>query len=144
MKYLLLPFALIYRCVAVVRNRLFDWGLLKSKAYGVPVIVVGNITVGGTGKTPHVEYLVRMLGAKRRVAVVSRGYGRSTRGFVEVHPDSDVRSVGDEPLQIKRKFSDVLMAVDEVRTHAIDHLFYRIVRTEVLPDGCIVSKLWKI
>ncbi len=122
MKYLLLPFALIYRCVAVVRNRLFDWGILKSKAYGVPVIVVGNITVGGTGKTPHVEYLVRMLGAKRRVAVVSRGYGRSTSGFVEVRPESDVRSVGDEPLQIKRKFPDVLVAVDEVRTHAIDHL----------------------
>ncbi len=122
MKYLLLPFALIYRCVAVVRNRLFDWGILKSKAYGVPVIVVGNITVGGTGKTPHVEYLVRMLCSKRRVAVVSRGYGRSTSGFVEVRPESDVRSVGDEPLQIKRKFPDVLVAVDEVRTHAIDHL----------------------
>ena len=122
MKYLLLPFALIYRCIAVVRNWLFDLGVLKSKAYDVPVIVVGNITVGGTGKTPHVEYLVKMLCSKRRVAVVSRGYGRSTSGFVEVHPDSDVRSVGDEPLQIKRKFSDVLMAVDEVRTHAIDHL----------------------
>lgn len=122
MKYLLLPFALIYRCVAVVRNWLFDLGVLKSKAYDVPVIVVGNITVGGTGKTPHVEYLVRMLCSKRRVAVVSRGYGRSTSGFVEVMPDSDVRSVGDEPLQIKRKFSDVLVAVDEVRTHAIDRL----------------------
>ncbi len=122
MKYLLLPFALIYRCIAVVRNWLFDLGVLKSKAYDVPVIVVGNITVGGTGKTPHVEYLVRMLCSKRRVAVVSRGYGRSTSGFVEVHPESDVRSVGDEPLQIKRKFPDVLVAVDEVRTHAIDHL----------------------
>lgn len=122
MKYLLLPFALIYRCIAVVRNWLFDWGLLKSKAYDVPVIVVGNITVGGTGKTPHVEYLVRLLCSKRRVAVVSRGYGRSTNGFVEVRPESDVRSVGDEPLQIKRKFSDVLVAVDEVRTHAIDRL----------------------
>ncbi len=122
MKYLLLPFALIYRCIAAVRNWLFDLGVLKSKAYDVPVIVVGNITVGGTGKTPHVEYLVKMLCAKRRVAVVSRGYGRSTSGFVEVRPESDARSVGDEPLQIKRKFSDVLVAVDEVRTHAIDHL----------------------
>ena len=122
MKYLLLPFALIYRCVAVVRNKLFDWGILKSKAYGVPVIVVGNITVGGTGKTPHVEYLVRSLCAKRRVAVVSRGYGRSTKGFVEVRPEADAKSVGDEPLQIKRKFTDVCVAVDEVRTHAIDHL----------------------
>ena len=122
MKWLLLPFALIYRCVAVVRNRLFDWGVLKSKAYNVPVIVVGNITVGGTGKTPHVEYLVRLLGAKRRVAVVSRGYGRSTKGFVEVKTEADARSVGDEPLQIKRKFTDVCVAVDEVRTHAIDRL----------------------
>ena len=73
MKWLLLPFALIYRCVAIVRNRLFDWGVLKSKAYDVPVVVVGNITVGGTGKTPHVEYLVKLLSRKRRVAVVSRG-----------------------------------------------------------------------
>lgn len=120
MKWLLLPFALIYRCVTVVRNWLFDWGMLKSKAYGVPVIVVGNITVGGTGKTPHVEYLANLLASERRVAVVSRGYGRSTSGFVEVSPDSDARSVGDEPLQIKRKFTDVLVAVDEVRTHAID------------------------
>lgn len=122
MKWLLLPFALIYRCIAVVRNWLFDWGLLKSKAYDVPVIVVGNITVGGTGKTPHVEYLVRLLCSKRRVAVVSRGYGRSTKGFVEVRPEADAKSVGDEPLQIKRKFTDVCLAVDEVRTHAIDHL----------------------
>lgn len=122
MKWLLLPFALIYRCVAVVRNWLFDLGVLKSKAYGLPVIVVGNITVGGTGKTPHVEYLVKRLCSNRRVAVVSRGYGRSTSGFVEVKPDSDVISVGDEPLQIKRKFTDVLVAVDEVRTHAIDRL----------------------
>ena len=122
MKWLLLPFALIYRCVAVVRNWLFDWGVLKSKAYGVPVIVVGNITVGGTGKTPHVEYLVRSLCAKQRVAVVSRGYGRSTKGFVEVRPEADAKSVGDEPLQIKRKFTDICVAVDEVRTHAIDRL----------------------
>ena len=122
MKFLLLPFALIYRCVAVVRNWLFDLGVFKSKAYDVPVIVVGNITVGGTGKTPHVEYLVKQICNKRRVAVVSRGYGRSTSGFVEVKPDSDVRSVGDEPLQIKRKFANVLVAVDEVRTHAIDRL----------------------
>lgn len=122
MKYLLLPFALIYRCIAVVRNWLFDLDVLKSKAYDVPVIVIGNITVGGTGKTPHVEYLVQSLCAKRRVAVVSRGYGRSTSGFVEVRPESDVRSVGDEPLQIKRKFPDVFVVVDEVRTHAIDRL----------------------
>ena len=122
MKWLLLPFALIYRCVAVVRNWLFDCGVLKSKAYGVPVIVVGNITVGGTGKTPHVEYLVKLLSRKRKVAVVSRGYGRSTSGFVAVSPESDAKSVGDEPLQIKRKFTDVCVVVDEVRTHAIDCL----------------------
>lgn len=136
MKWLLLPFALIYRCVAVVRNKLFDWGLLKSKAYNVPVIVVGNITVGGTGKTPHVEYLVRLLGAKRRVAVVSRGYGRSTKGFVEVRPEADAKSVGDEPLQIKRKFTDVCVVVDEVRTHAIDQLLAtKTANTFILDDA---------
>lgn len=122
LKVLLLPFALVYGAVSTIRNWLFDSGILKSKAYGVPVVVVGNITVGGTGKTPHIEYLAHLLADRCRLAVVSRGYGRATKGYLEVEAGSLASSVGDEPLQIKRKFPGMTVAVDEVRTHAIDKL----------------------
>lgn len=122
LKWLLSPFALVYGAVATARNILFDLGVLKSKSYDVPVVVVGNITVGGTGKTPHIEYLSKLLSGKCRLAVVSRGYGRSTKGFLDVNVDSKPQNVGDEPLQIKRKFPNVVVAVDEVRTDAIDKL----------------------
>lgn len=122
LKWLLSPFALVYGAVATVRNKLFDIGVLKSKSYDVPVIAVGNVTVGGTGKTPHTEYLSKLLSDKCRLAVVSRGYGRSTKGFLDVNVDSEPQNVGDEPLQIKRKFPNVVVAVDEVRTDAIDKL----------------------
>lgn len=122
LKLLLSPFSLAYGIIATVRNKLFDCGVFKSKTYDMPVVSVGNITVGGTGKTPHVEYLVRLLSDKCRLAVVSRGYGRSTTGYAEVASDAEAQSVGDEPLQIKRKFPNVTVAVDEVRTHAIDKL----------------------
>lgn len=121
LKYLLLPFSLVYGAVATIRNKLFDCQILKSKSYTEPVICVGNLTVGGTGKTPHIEYLVRLLAGKK-VAVVSRGYGRRTTGYIEVEADADVQNVGDEPLQIKRKFQQIRVVVDEVRTHAIDAL----------------------
>lgn len=121
LKYLLLPFSVVYGAVATIRNKLYDCQILKSKSYTEPVISVGNLTVGGTGKTPHIEYLVRLLSDKK-VAVVSRGYGRRTTGFVEVEANADVQNVGDEPLQIKRKFQQIRVVVDEVRTHAISML----------------------
>lgn len=121
LKYLLLPFSVVYGAVATIRNKLYDCQILKAKSYTELVISVGNLTVGGTGKTPHIEYLVRLLSDKK-VAVVSRGYGRRTTGFVEVEADADVQNVGDEPLQIKRKFQQIRVIVDEVRTHAIDAL----------------------
>jgi len=122
MKYLLLPFALTYGLVATIRNKLFDWGILKSKSYSKPVITVGNLTVGGTGKTPHIEYLVRLLQPSHNVTVVSRGYGRKTHGYIEVQTESQATNVGDEPLQIKHKFPKTRVVVDEKRTHAIDKL----------------------
>ena len=121
LKYLLLPFSVVYGAVATIRNKLYDCQILKAKSYTEPVISVGNLTVGGTGKTPHIEYLVRLLSDKK-VAVVSRGYGRRTSGYVEVEADADVQNVGDEPLQIKHKFQQIRVIVDEVRTHAIDAL----------------------
>lgn len=105
-----------------VYNQLFDWGILKSKKYPLPVICVGNITVGGTGKTPHIEYLVQLLSVKYRVAVLSRGYKRKSKDLKFVETTSLVEDVGDEPLQIKRKFPDTMVVVDKNRNNAIEKM----------------------
>ncbi len=122
MKIFLYPLSLIYGLVVYVRNALYDYKVLKSTEFEIPVIAIGNITVGGTGKTPHTEYLVELLKKHVQVATLSRGYKRKTKGFLLVAPDSDVASTGDEPLQIKRKFPEVTVAVDEKRVHGIQTL----------------------
>lgn len=116
------PLSWLYGLGVGVRNTLFDIGVLKSVAFDVPVISVGNITVGGTGKTPHVEYLIRLLRDRFRLAVLSRGYKRNTRGFQLADDGGDWHSVGDEPSQMKRKFPDVTVAVDKNRRHGIETL----------------------
>ena len=118
----LLPLSWLYGCVVKFRNMLFEMNVLKSRSYAVPVIAVGNITVGGTGKTPHVEYLVRLLKDKVNVAVLSRGYKRKTSGFVLAKTDTPLKDIGDEPYQMKQKFPDVEVAVDAKRTRGIDRL----------------------
>ena len=118
----LTPLSWLYGLAIRLRNALFDMGILKSRAFAVPVIAVGNITVGGTGKTPHVEYLVRLLKDKVKVAVLSRGYKRKTRGFIIADDSATERSIGDEPLQMKRKFPDITVAVDRDRCHGICRL----------------------
>ena len=118
----LLPVSWLYGIGVRFRNLLFDKGMLRSRRFPVPVICVGNITVGGTGKTPHVEYLIRLLSPECKVAVLSRGYKRSTRGFVLSDSGSTALDIGDEPKQIKDKFGDVVVAVDEDRCHGIDQL----------------------
>ncbi len=123
LRWLLLPFSLLYGLGVWIRNRLYDWNWLRSTAFGKPTIVVGNLAVGGTGKSPMTEYLVRLLSASYRVATLSRGYGRKTRGFLEVQPQHTADRCGDEPLQIKRKFPDVTVAVDEDRVHGVGRLF---------------------
>ena len=105
-----------------LRNNLFDWGNLQSKSFDIPVICIGNIAVGGTGKTPHTEYLIKLLHRNFRVAVLSRGYKRHTKGFILSTAESNARSIGDEPYQIKSKFSDIRVAVDEDRCHGIEKL----------------------
>ena len=103
-----------------VRNKLFDWGWLRSKSFDVPVICVGNLAVGGTGKTPHTEYLIKlMLREKLHVATLSRGYKRKSKGYVLATAESGVRKIGDEPYQMKNKFPDIRVAVDENRCHGI-------------------------
>ena len=117
-----LPFSWLYGFGVGFRNMLFEMGILKSRSYTVPVISVGNITVGGTGKTPHVEYLIRLLKDKANVAVLSRGYKRKRHGFVLADAETPMKMIGDEPYQMKQKFPDITVAVDSKRTRGIDHL----------------------
>ena len=113
----LVPASWLYGAGVAVRNKLYDMGWLKSRSFDLPVISVGNITVGGTGKTPHIEYLASLLGQFFRVAVLSRGYRRHSSGFVLADSGKDYLEVGDEPCQISRKFPDAVVAVDEDRCH---------------------------
>ena len=119
----LLPLSWLYGLGVKFRNMLFEIGILRSESFDVPVISVGNITVGGTGKTPHVEYLIELLKDKAKVAVLSRGYKRRTRGFVIADDNATAKTIGDEPLQMKRKYGDdIMVAVDRKRCHGIRQL----------------------
>lgn len=130
-KYLL-PFALIYGLVVRIRNFLYDLEILRSIEFEIPVIGVGNITVGGTGKTPHVEYLVRFLKQQYHTAVLSRGYRRLSHGFLLASPDVTAAQVGDEPLQMYRKFPDIDLAVDADRVRGIRILLEKNPSLEVI------------
>jgi tetraacyldisaccharide 4'-kinase len=118
----LLPFALLYGLIMIVRNYLYDLRILKSESYPFPVICVGNLSVGGTGKTPMIEYLLKLLIPDYKVATLSRGYGRNTKGFRLVTIKETADKVGDEPLQFKNKFADAVIAVDENRRRGIAKL----------------------
>ena len=113
---------MIYLAVTGIRNLMFDWGILPSKEYNLPVISVGNITVGGTGKTPHVEYLVELLQSDYKLACLSRGYRRKTRQLIIADSQSTTRMIGDEPRQYKNKYPDLTVAVDRRRTNGIEQL----------------------
>jgi tetraacyldisaccharide 4'-kinase len=116
------PLSWLYGLGVGFRNLLFEAGILKSQSYATPVISVGNITVGGTGKTPHVEYLIRLLKDKTNLAVLSRGYKRKSHGFVLADQDSTMHDLGDEPFQMKQKFPGITVAVDKKRTRGISKL----------------------
>jgi len=116
------PLSWFYGLGVRFRNTLFETGFLKSRSFSIPVISVGNITVGGTGKTPHVEYLIRLLQDHSRVAVLSRGYKRKSHGFQIANESSTARTIGDEPFQMKQKFPKVIVAVDKNRVHGIEAL----------------------
>jgi len=118
----LLPFTLIYGFITGVRNLLFDLKILKEKEFSLPIISVGNITVGGTGKTPHIEYLIRILKDKFNVAVLSRGYKRNTKKFLLVSNRSTYNEVGDEPMQIQKKYPGIKVAVDRKRVNGVKNL----------------------
>lgn len=116
------PLSWVYGRGVQLRNLGFEWGLLKQTSYEVPVICVGNITVGGTGKTPHTEMLLRMLMPDHRVAVLSRGYKRKSRGFHLADSKTPMREIGDEPWQMKQKFPEAIVAVDTNRRRGIRQL----------------------
>ncbi len=118
----MLPLSWLYGLGVRLRNQLFELGILKSRSFDIPVISVGNITVGGSGKTPHVEYLIRLLKSNSKVAVLSRGYKRKSKGYVLAGKDTRMRDIGDEPYQMKTKFPDIHVAVDKSRCHGIDML----------------------
>ncbi|HJW29862.1 MAG TPA: tetraacyldisaccharide 4'-kinase [Saprospiraceae bacterium] len=136
-KLLLLPFALLYGMAVTLRNLAYSIGLLKGSVFNIPVISVGNLTVGGTGKTPHTEFLLRLLHEYLPLAVLSRGYKRKTTGYLEVQLSHNATIVGDEPLQFKRKYPDVSVAVAENRSLAIPFLLgaHPEVRVVILDDG---------
>lgn len=118
----LIPFSWLYGLGVGIRNLLFDTEVLKSRKFSVPVISVGNITVGGSGKTPHVEYLVKLLHNRVQTAVLSRGYKRKSKGFFLADDNTKMEQIGDEPYQIHKKFPNVFVAVDPNRCHGIDTL----------------------
>ena len=122
MKFIKTILSWIYTLVIVIRHRLYDWGVFKSCSFPIPIVCIGNITVGGTGKTPMVEYLLSQLSARYTIAILSRGYGRRTRGYREVSADDSYLDVGDEPLQIKLKFGNTLVVVCEDRVEAIERI----------------------
>ena len=118
----LLPLSWLYGMGVKLRNMLFEIGILKTQSFNMPVVSVGNITVGGTGKTPHVEYLVSILKDQFHVAVLSRGYKRKSKGFIIADADTPMHMIGDEPYQMKQKFPQVTIAVDKDRCHGITEL----------------------
>jgi tetraacyldisaccharide 4'-kinase len=121
-KICLYPVSLLYGIGICLRNKLFDWKVFHSKTYDIPVICIGNLAVGGTGKTPHTEYLIELLQGEFEVAVLSRGYKRKTKSYILADAGSNAQSIGDEPCQIKRKYPEIRVAVDENRRHGIEKL----------------------
>ncbi len=119
---LLYPFSILYGIAVFFRNKFYDWGFFKSSKFDIPIISVGNLEVGGSGKTPMVEYLIRLLKDELRLSTLSRGYGRDTKGFRWVKPDDSATETGDEPLQISKKFPSVQVAVCETRVLGINKL----------------------
>jgi tetraacyldisaccharide 4'-kinase len=106
-----------------LRNKLFDWKILPTKSFNVPIVSVGNLSYGGTGKTPHIEYIIRLLQNEYNLATLSRGYGRNTSGCVIANESSSYHDIGDKSLQYQQKFSQLNVAVDESRTRGIKVLF---------------------
>ena len=132
LRKILFPFAILYGFIISIRNFLYDIDILKSYSFNVPVIAVGNLSVGGTGKTPQIEYLIRLLSPKYKVATLSRGYKRKSEGFILADSTSNAEIVGDEPFQLHQKFSTIRVAVDANRRNGIELLLSQTEMPEVI------------
>lgn len=122
LRKILFPFSILYGLITSIRNLLFDKGILKSYSFDIPIIAVGNLSVGGTGKTPQIEYLIRLLSPNYKMATLSRGYKRKSEGFVLANSTSTAEILGDEPFQIYQKFPEIKVAVDANRKNGIEQL----------------------
>ena len=132
LRILLFPFAVLYGLITSIRNFLFNKGILKSTSFDIPVIAVGNLSVGGTGKTPQIEYLIRLLSDKYKIATLSRGYKRKSEGFVLADSTSNAEILGDEPFQFYQKFPNVQVAVDANRTNGITQLLSQKIKPQII------------
>jgi tetraacyldisaccharide 4'-kinase len=132
LRKILFPFAILYGLITAIRNFLFDKGILKSYSFDLPVIAVGNLSVGGTGKTPQIEYLIRLLSDNYKVATLSRGYKRKSEGFVLADANVNAEILGDEPFQFFQKFPNIQVAVDANRKNGIEQLLSTTPKPEVI------------
>ncbi|MGF7231714.1 tetraacyldisaccharide 4'-kinase [Arachidicoccus sp.] len=131
-RFLLFPISVLYGCIIHFRNFLFDRKILRSKCFNFPIICIGNLSVGGTGKTPMAEYLLLLLQDKFTIATLSRGYKRKTKGYLLANKNTTSDEIGDEPMQFHQKFPEVAVAVGEDRINAIEQLMKEVPSTEAL------------
>ena len=132
LRKILFPFSILYGFITSLRNVLFDKGILKSYAFDIPVIAVGNLSVGGTGKTPQIEYLIRLLSQEYTIATLSRGYKRKSVGFILADKTSNAEIIGDEPFQFYQKFPHIMVAVDANRKNGIETLLQKKAKPDVI------------
>jgi len=137
MRYLLFPLSFIYGSITSFRNLLFDYGIFKGKSHPIPIICIGNLSVGGTGKTPHTQHIINLLKDKYKVAILSRGYGRKTSSLQLVEINSNAIEIGDEPLQLKQNNPKCLVVVEKNRNKGVQHILKYFPATDVilLDDG---------
>jgi tetraacyldisaccharide 4'-kinase len=132
LRKILFPFAILYGFITSIRNFLFDKGILKSYSFDIPIIAVGNLSVGGTGKTPQIEYLIRLLSPNYKVATLSRGYKRQSKGFILADSTLNAEILGDEPFQFYTKFKNIQVAVDADRKNGIEQLLSQTNKPEII------------
>ncbi len=132
LRKLLFPFSLLYWLFIAIRNFCFDNGILKSYQFHIPIVAVGNLSVGGTGKSPQIEYLIRLLSSNYKIATLSRGYKRKSEGFILANQNSNADILGDEPFQFYKKFPEIQVAVDANRKNGIEQLVHSENKPEII------------
>jgi len=132
LRKILFPFSILYGMITSVRNLFYSIGVFKSYSFGIPIIAVGNLSVGGTGKTPQIEYLINLLSNNYLVVTLSRGYKRKSKGFILADNNSSALVLGDEPFQYFQKFNNIQVAVDEDRKHGIQQLLSQVQKPEIV------------